>query len=306
MGIELGKVRFPRVHRIVTLEQAAFVYHHIPGQEGDRVQNMGRSSVRLQIEGIFYGPKALDNLGTLRNLYLKREPVDFVADITSGAYAGKVTIDRLDVVQSASAQEQYSYVLIISEYVPPPKPVVKQRAPAQPAGSRRPPAKRGVRSPTARRPGKGDIANPTVAKLVRPGPPVAGLDEGTLTRSSDTRLIDQKVKVSAKERLALSTMPDALTLGSMPEVTNPIVPLKGALEPLQGAKDGLAGSLGGLTQVIGDPKSVVSNAKAVKSVPDLANSFGRLKGILSPMQSVSFTLLDTMTGLNELLGKGSE
>ena len=124
MSIELGGVRFPRVHRIVTLEQAAFVYHRIPGQDGNLVQNLGRDSVRLQIEGIFYGPKAQESLATLRNFYVKRAEVDFVADIMDDAYAGKVTLDRLNVSQSADAPDQFSYTLVITEYVPPPKQTV--------------------------------------------------------------------------------------------------------------------------------------------------------------------------------------
>lgn len=191
MAIELGGVAFPRVHRIVTLEQAAFVYHRVAGQAGNLVQNLGRDSVRLQIEGIFYGPKAQESLARLRDLYLKREPVDFVADITSGAYAGRVTIDRLDVNQSAQAPEQFSYVLIISEYVPPPK------------------------------------------------------------TSLNTRLIDQKIKLDAKNMLDLATLPDTMLLGSAPELTNPIAPLHGALAPVQAATGPLLGAMDGLKQVLG-------------------------------------------------------
>lgn len=191
MAIELGGVQFPRVHRIVTLEQAAFVYHRIPGQAGNLVQNLGRDSVRLQIEGIFYGPQAQESLARLRDLYLKRTPVDFVADITSGAYAGRVTLDRLDVTQAADAPEQFSYELIITEYVPPPKP---------------------------------------------------GLN---------TKLIDQKVKLNAKQMLDLATLPDDLLLGSAPELTNPFTPLQGALEPVRSASGGLLSAMDGMKKILG-------------------------------------------------------
>ena len=191
MAIELGGIQFPRVHRIVTLEQAALVYHRIPGQAGNLVQNLGRDSVRLQIEGIFYGPQAQESLARLRDLYLKRTPVDFVADITSGAYAGRVTLDRLDVTQAADAPEQFSYVLIITEYVPPPKP------------------------------------------------------------GMNTMLIDQKVKLNAKQMLDLAILPDALLLGSTPELTNPIVPLQGALEPVRSASGGLLSAMDGMKKILG-------------------------------------------------------
>ena len=80
MSIEIDGIKFPRVHRLRTVEQAAFVYHRLPGQAGNTVQNLGRDSVCLQIEGIFYGPTAGESLEKLREIYLKRTPVDFVAE----------------------------------------------------------------------------------------------------------------------------------------------------------------------------------------------------------------------------------
>ena len=62
MPVEVGGIKLHRVHKIVTLEQGAFVYHRIPGLEGNVVQVLGRDSVRLQIEGIFYGSEARLNL----------------------------------------------------------------------------------------------------------------------------------------------------------------------------------------------------------------------------------------------------
>ena len=121
MPIEIDGIKFPRVHRVVTSEQAAFVQHRIPGLDGNLVQNMGRNSVRLQIDGIFYGPTASDSLDKLRGVHLKREPVDFIADVIGSAYAGKVTLDHLDVTQAAHEPDQFSYTLIVSEYIEPPK-----------------------------------------------------------------------------------------------------------------------------------------------------------------------------------------
>ena len=52
MPIEIGGIQLNRVHRLATLEQAALVSHRIPGLEGSVVQNMGRASVQLEVEGI--------------------------------------------------------------------------------------------------------------------------------------------------------------------------------------------------------------------------------------------------------------
>jgi hypothetical protein len=121
MGIEIGGIALNRIHRISTLEQAAFVRHRVPGLEGDLVQDMGRASVRLGIEGIFFGDAAADDLTALRDLYKARAPVDFLADITGQAYFAQVILEQFEVVQQAGEVAQYSYRLQVAEYVEPPE-----------------------------------------------------------------------------------------------------------------------------------------------------------------------------------------
>lgn len=53
MAIEIAGIQLNRVHKIETIEQNNFVYHQIPGKQGNLVQNFGRDSVKLQIKGIF-------------------------------------------------------------------------------------------------------------------------------------------------------------------------------------------------------------------------------------------------------------
>ena len=190
MPIEIAGIKINRIHKIVTLEQAAFVYHRIPGQEGSAVQNLGRDSVRLQIEGIFFGPKAKEDLEQLRGVFIKRQPVDFIADLMGQAYAGKVALDRFEVTESAAEPQQFSYLLVVSEYVQPPKPAA---APA----------------------------------------------------------VDSQIKLDAKAMLDVAALPDALALGSLPEISNPFVPLKDALEPAKQASGALLQSVGGLKKLFG-------------------------------------------------------
>jgi hypothetical protein len=122
MAIELAGIQLNRVHRIGTLEQATLVRHRIPGLEGNIVQNLGRDSVHLQIEGIFYGAPAKDDLEALRSVYKQREPVDFLAEIVGQAYFGQVILERFEVRQLADDPDQFSYTLTIAEYVKPPEP----------------------------------------------------------------------------------------------------------------------------------------------------------------------------------------
>jgi DNA circularisation protein N-terminus len=121
MSIEIAKIPLPRVHRIVTQERADFMSHRIPGLSGNIVQDMGRQSVRLQIDGIFYGKKAKDDLDALRKVFKDRKPVDFLADLVGQAYFSQVVIEQLEVRQAATEPDQFSYQLTVVEYVPPPK-----------------------------------------------------------------------------------------------------------------------------------------------------------------------------------------
>lgn len=191
MPVELADIQLNRIHRISTLEQAAFVYHRIPGLEGNVTQDLGRHSVRLQIEGIFYGTRAKQDLEKLRALHIERKPVDFIADFLGTAYAARVTLDRFEVVEAAREPGQYSYWLIVSEYVQPPK------------------------------------------AATGPSP------------------VDQQLGIESKAMLEMASLPDALAFGSLPEISNPFDPLKGALDPVQEATKGLFDSISGLKTLLG-------------------------------------------------------
>jgi DNA circularisation protein N-terminus len=120
MAIEIGGISLERVHRISTLESADFVRHRVPGLEGDLVQDMGRASVRLSLEGMFFGDTATDDLYALRDLYKARAPIDFLAEISGQAYFAQVILEQFEVVQAAGLVGEYSYRLQIVEYVEPP------------------------------------------------------------------------------------------------------------------------------------------------------------------------------------------
>ncbi|MDZ8263309.1 DNA circularization N-terminal domain-containing protein [Nostoc sp. ChiQUE01b] len=182
MGVKLAGIDLQRVHRIQTLEQNHFVYHRIPGMQGNLVQNLGRDAVRLQIQGIFYGIKAQVSLEALRQVYKEHKPVDFMADVVGQAYFSQVTIEQFQVVQSSQEPDQFSYSLAITEYTP-------------------------------------------------------------ITSQTPTTDIDQNIKKDAAGFMTAALLPDALQMGAMPEITNPVEPLKPALEPIQETISGLNKSL---------------------------------------------------------------
>jgi hypothetical protein len=191
MPVQIGELTLQRIHRIVTLEEAAFVHHRVPGLEGDVLQNLGRRSVRLQIEGIFYGPEAKDGLDGLRALYTAREPVDFIADVVGQTYVSRVALDRLEVAEAAHDPDQFSYTLTVAEYVEPPQ------------------------------------------------------------QSTALEAVNQSVQLDAAALLDIATLPEMLSLGSLPDVTNPFVPLKSALEPVAEASKALQSSMSGLKLLLG-------------------------------------------------------
>lgn len=185
MAVKLAGIDLQRVHQVQTLEQNHFVYHQIPGFQGNLVQNLGRDSVRLQIQGIFYGIRAKESLETLRKVYKEQKPVDFMADVVGEAYFSQVTIERFEVVQSSLEPDQFSYSLAIAEYAPIP------------------------------------------------------------AKTSATN-INKNIKKDAAGFMTAALLPDVLQMRAMPEITNPVEPLKPSLQPIQETLSSLNESLAGL------------------------------------------------------------
>lgn len=170
MPIHLADLTLNRVHRIVTLEDSAFVHHRVPGAAGDVLQDLGRRSVRLRIEGICYGATATEDLEALRGLYTRRDPVDFIADVVGKTYVSRVAMDRLEVAESAADPGQFSWTLTVSEYVE---------------------------------------------------PPASG--------AAAAAAVNAAVAADAAALMEIAALPDMLAFGSLPEISNPMVPIKDSL-----------------------------------------------------------------------------
>ena len=122
MAIELAGITLERLTHVQLLERARFARHRVPGQQGDLVQDLGRPSVAVRFQGIFYGEDAADQLKALRDPYLARDPVDFICEVAGEGYFSQVVIEELHVVQRAGYHDQFDYACEVSEYVPPPPP----------------------------------------------------------------------------------------------------------------------------------------------------------------------------------------
>lgn len=192
MAIELNGIELTQVHKITTLESGGFVNHKIPGLQGAYSQDTGRHSLQLRIDGIFYGDDKDVSLKKLRDIYLKREPVEFLAQITGQAYAAKVLVDSLQVMEKGGHIDQYTYQMVISEFVEPP-----------------------------------------------------------VSATAATASINAQVELEAMEIMDLMEIPDMLALGSIPELSNPVEPLKGVLTPVQEASSAFIEASKGLKILFG-------------------------------------------------------
>jgi hypothetical protein len=129
MAVRLGTIEIEKLTRVQVRERARIVHHAVPGLEGELAQTLGRSSVEVVLDGIFYGPEALDKLAELRALHLEHQPVDFFADAVGEGYFAQVLIYRLDLAQRAGEFEQFNFTCEVVEYVEPPEPAVADGLP---------------------------------------------------------------------------------------------------------------------------------------------------------------------------------
>jgi hypothetical protein len=122
MAVELGSLSLEKLTSVAVHEHARLVHHEVPGLAGSLAQTLGRSSVRIELQGIIYGASVADDLKSLRSIYLDQKPVDFFADAVGEGYFTQVLISHLEVAQRAAAFDEYDYCCELVEYVEPPEP----------------------------------------------------------------------------------------------------------------------------------------------------------------------------------------
>jgi len=122
MALELAGISLEKLVRVEVRERARFARHEVPGLSGDLMQDLGRPSVEVAFQGIFYGADAAEKLKELRDDDRAREPVDFICEAVGEGYFTQVVIRSLHVLQRAGLPDQFDYVCEVSEYVPPPPP----------------------------------------------------------------------------------------------------------------------------------------------------------------------------------------
>ncbi len=124
MSIELGSVTLEHLTRVDVSEATRVVRHPVPGLAGDLSQVLGRPSVTVRMQGIFYGADAATELDDLRAAQLAGEPVDFFTETVGEGYFAQVLITRLQVAQRAGYLDQFEFACDVMEYVEPPEPTI--------------------------------------------------------------------------------------------------------------------------------------------------------------------------------------
>ena len=117
------------VTRIGTIDRRRIIKHDASAVYGTIVDDQGKASARLLIEGRFVGDDAMTGMSSLRTKYKKGEPINLVSDITLLSSINKVMIEELRIQMSSSGQLSYEYQMILREYV---ETVKKQSAIAPP------------------------------------------------------------------------------------------------------------------------------------------------------------------------------
>lgn len=123
MGVELGSVTLEHLTRVDVCEAMRVVRHSAPGLSGDLSQVMGRRSVTVRLQGIFYGAEAASGLQALRTAHLAGEPLDFFSEAVGEGYFAQVLITRLQVAQRAGYADEFDFACEVVEYVEPPQPL---------------------------------------------------------------------------------------------------------------------------------------------------------------------------------------
>jgi len=134
MSIELDKIKLIRhdreegktkvlnsVFNLNVSEKREVVEHRIPGMEGGVLQDMGRSPVRIDFDGLVYGKDAKEVLKELRARFKAGKPMPFTSDLTAVTDITQVIIENLDIFDVSGSPQNYKYRIKLREYIPPKK-----------------------------------------------------------------------------------------------------------------------------------------------------------------------------------------
>ncbi len=92
-----------------------------PGAQGSSYSDLGRSAVRISLEGTVTGEEARALLEGFWSCLKKGDPVEFNADLSGAADVTKVLIASFVVTGAAGNSRRYDYAMELWEYKEPPE-----------------------------------------------------------------------------------------------------------------------------------------------------------------------------------------
>jgi hypothetical protein len=111
------------IESIRALERRRIARLPVPGLLGDLQQDLGTSSLVVEILGSLHGDTAREEmLEKVRASFLTGTPVTFVADITTATALEEVVVEEFEVSEVNDSADGVRYRMILREYVEPPPP----------------------------------------------------------------------------------------------------------------------------------------------------------------------------------------
>lgn len=119
----IGGWELPAIESIQAIESRRIARLPVPGLHGDLQQDLGASSLAVEIIGSLHGDEARDAfLEEIRATFRAGEPVSFVADITTATELETVMIETIEVTEVNEWSDSFRYHVVLREYVEPPPP----------------------------------------------------------------------------------------------------------------------------------------------------------------------------------------
>jgi len=113
----------PSIEHIATLESRRLARLPVVGLAGDLQQDLGASSLAVEITGSLQGDQARDDLlKAVRDKFKAGDPVSFVADIVGSSDLDKVLIEALEIEEANDWADILRYRIVLRQYVEPPAP----------------------------------------------------------------------------------------------------------------------------------------------------------------------------------------
>ena len=119
----IGGWEVPAIESIQAIESRRIARLPVPGLLGDLQQDLGTSSLAVEIIGSLHGDEARDTfLEEIRAKFRAGEPVSFVADITTATELETVMIETIEVTEVNEWADSFRYHIVLREDVEPPPP----------------------------------------------------------------------------------------------------------------------------------------------------------------------------------------